>query len=252
MGDKDKSVEAQQEILNHTIDGKPDSPAVQVLMSDEFLKMSDVDAAQVGKALREIVRGEMDDKMEIMFHKFLEYVDKRDKERDKFEEDRLKWFQQKIDEANKLKVSGSAKDTLDAKSAEMAKRVREKVTAESATAILEFKKKVSDAPKILYASSGKPMRTRRGIRYEPEVYKRVVGNRSFSWVFPINKPVMVPDFILKELLARKEKETDFERLDTQLKKMDQWEEAVKIDSAIDPMKADDAINLGQSFMEKGE
>jgi hypothetical protein len=252
MGNKDKPIEAQQEVLNSTIDNKPDSPALQALMSDKFLKMSDVEAAQVGKALREVVRGELDDQMGAMFNKFLEYVDKRDKERDKYEEDRLKWFQQKLDESSKLKVSGSAKDILDAKTSKMMKRVKEKVAAESATAILEFKKKVADSPKILYASSGKPVRTRRGIRYEPEVYKVVVGNRSFSWVFPINKPILVPDFILKEFIARKEKETEFEKLDTQLKKMEQWDNAVSVDPSIDWKKADDAVNLGQSLVAKGE
>ncbi len=249
--EKLRTSQEQDEFLDREIDLAPekqDNPALQTLFSQEFLHMSDKDAAEVAKKVSELVRGTVTKEVESQFSKFVEFMEERDKESRKFYSDQVKWLEEQVSKGNKLKKTGSDADKIKAKTIELNKRAREEAVAESVNAILKFQERVASAPSKTIIGMGKEIRTPQGRKVIPDVFTKIVGNKAYHYAFPPNKAVTYPDFIIDEYITKKEMGEKFGQLDAKLKEFPDFKEVIKVDPSVDPSRVSGAIEQGQQIV----
>lgn len=254
MTDKNKNQrtpQEQDEFLSREIDTAPekqDNPALKTMFSQEFLHMNDTEAAEVAKKVSELVRGTVTKEVESQFSKFVEYLEERDAESKKFYADQVKWLEEQVTKGNKLKKTGAEADKVKARTAAINKQAREEAMAEAATAILDFQERVAKAPPKTIIGMGVELRTPQGRRVVPDVFTKIVGNRAYHYVFPPNKAVTYPDFIVDEYIAKKEMGVKFGQLDSKLREFPEFKEVTKIDPSLDPRLIQGTIEQGQQIV----
>jgi hypothetical protein len=239
----------QQEILSKPIHplGSGEHQALQDMTKREFLSATDLQAAQIAKAVMEQVRGQLTQEDEDRFRRYQEFADKRDAEARKFEEDKMKWWDTQLAKIESLKKTGFDKDRIVAKAADMDRQAREESRAESADALIKFKQRCASAPKISIISPGLPVRTKEGVRYFPEVIKMIVGSSPQTFVLPINQVTELPDFIAKEYIARKDQKRVLDKLPEQLAKMEDFSKVTAIAPEVNPDRAINTTSYVQSL-----
>jgi len=222
MTDTDRGLhsEAEQaEILSKEVrlDGVGEDPVIKALVSDKFVDAPDHEAFDVGAALRDLIRGqarliENQKKQEEDLQKMRAWMVERDAAAKQFEEDPVKFAQDINSRADNLRVSGLAKDKVQAKFAQDVSKISREVQAQidmkAAEELQDFRAAINKADKVTIYSSGKQQRVRIGdsfdTRTEPETIDVAVGKKTFRWTLIPGKPNLVPDFIAKEYYARKE------------------------------------------------
>jgi hypothetical protein len=239
-----KSTGEQLETLSKPIHplGSNEHPAIQDLVSQDFIHAKDTEASVIAKAVMELVRGELTVEEEERWRKYQAFADARDAEARKFEADRMKWWEAQVAKMEKLKKTGFDKDKVIANAADKDRQAREEVRAESADALIRFKQRCAQAPKVTIVSGGIPIRTRSGIKYFPEVIKMIVGSTPQTFVLPMNQGVELPDFIATEYLARKNEKHVLDKLPEQLAKMEDFSKVTAIAPEVNP---DRSINNAQ-------
>ena len=224
---KDKGLHSkaeQKEILDKEVNptGEGEHPAVKAVLSDEFVKMSDQEALDVANALRLLVRGQADllknqQAQDEELRKIRERFAKMEESAKMWRDNPEKFAQMASDRADKVRLTGDAKDRMIAQGVNIWKQAREEANAEAAIEQLKFKERCANAPKVTIISPGKAWRTKVAeatfeTRYEPEVISMTVGNRIARWILQPNKPTEVPDFVAKEYFARKEKAAEMDKM----------------------------------------
>jgi len=239
----------QLEVLSKEIHplGSGEAPAIQDMMAKEFLSAKDTDAALIAKAVLELVKGELNEEDENRFKRYQEYADKRDAEARKFEEDKMKWWEEQVKKIESLKKTGFDKDKIVAKAADMDRQVREEARAEAADAWIKFEQRCAAAPRVSIISPGIPVRTKEGVKYFPEVIRMIVGTKPKEFVLPVNQIVELPDFIAKEYAVRKNQKHVLDRLPEQLSKMEDFSKVTAIAPEVDPDRALNNQNYIQSL-----
>jgi hypothetical protein len=208
----------QAEILSKPVrlDGKGEDPAIQALVDPSFVDMPDLQAAEIGAALRDLVRGVSDiraiqQKQDEDLRKMRQWMGERDEAAKRYEEDPVKFAMDLNDKADNLRVSGLAKDKIQAKASidivNYAKEAKAKADMSAAIELQNFKDRVAKAPQVTVYSSGKTQRLRVGDSFinKPiaETIDVAVGKKTFRWTLNPGKPALVPDFIAQEYYARK-------------------------------------------------
>jgi hypothetical protein len=229
----------QAEVLSKEIHplGSNEAPAIQDMISKDFLSAKDTDAALIAKAVLALVKGELSQEDEERFRKYQEYADKRDAEARKFEEDKMKWWEEQVKKIESLKKTGFDKDKIEAKAADLDRQARDEARAEAADAWLKFQQRIATAPKVRVISSGVPIRVKSGVRVIPEVLRKIVGSRKWEMVLPVDEEVELPDFIANERAARSKEKRVLDRLPEQLAKMEDYSKVVAVAPEVDPKRS---------------
>jgi len=254
MSKNQKRTEAERkEILNKqvNISGAGEAEVLQDLFSKEFIEADDRKAAQIAAGLKRLIDGYVDERFEEQMARFMAWAEEREREREKFEKDRIKWFEEQFSKMEKLKsVTETDKARSAARAQKIAEEAREEIQAESAAAQLEFQKRWHDSPKETITSSGIPVETRNGIVFEPEVLSIQVGTKTKHIVFYPDQPTEVPKFIADIYRERKNMGRELNKLDDALKissnnEMKNFDEIAKKFPEINPsgrIRPEDIIN----------
>jgi len=221
MTDTDRGLHTdaeQAEILSKPVrlDGVGEDPVIQALTDEKFVDMPDLEAASVGAMLRELIRGKAEDrktqqKMEEELRAMRAWMAERDEAAKQYEDDPVKFAMDVNNRADNLRVSGLARDKIQAKAGEdirnFAKEAKAKADMTAAIELQNFRDKVAKAPKVTVYSSGKQQRLRVGDSFVtkslPETIDVAVGKKTFRWTLNPGKPAQVPDFIATEYYNRK-------------------------------------------------
>ena len=231
------------EVLNAEVrsDGVGEHPAVQALLADEFSKADDLEAARIARAVYKLIAPEMDKKAEVVFDerfaKYMAWAEAREKERQKDDDDRMKWMEEQITKADKLRATSEYdKAKIAVKTQEMFANAKAEAIAEAADAKLKFAEKCARAPKVQITSYGRPIRTRNGIQYVPEVIKMIIGTQAVGFALKVGEPTEVPDFIATEYANRRREATRLNTLNTDLSadNMKRFEDVAAKHPEIDP------------------
>ena len=238
----EKTVE-NPEVLNAEVrsDGVGEHSAVQTLLSDKFQEADDLEAARIARAVYKLIATDMDKRMEVEFDerftKYMAWAEAREKERQKYDDDRMKWMEEQIAKADKLRpASEYDKAKVAVKTQEMFANAKAEAMAEAANAKLKFAEKCARAPKVQITSYGRPIRTRNGIQYVPEVINMIIGTQAVGFTLKVGEPTEVPDFIAAEYAHRRRESTRLNQLSTDLSadNMKRFEDVAKRHPEIDP------------------
>jgi len=226
--DKGLHSEAEQaEILNKEVrlDGVGEDPVIQGLVSDEFVDMPDQEAADIGQALRDLIRGQAEllknqQRQDEDMRKMRAWMQEREETAQQFREDPVKFAQDINARAENLRVTGVAKDKIQAKFANdriaYAREMKAKADMKTAIELQEFRDKISKAPKVTVYSSGKQQRLRVGDSFVTKPIAETIdvafGGKTFRWTLPPGKPTQVPDFIARDYYSRKEMDVERDKL----------------------------------------
>lgn len=204
----------QEEILHKEVNptGEGEHPAIKAVVSDEFATMSDEDAFDVAKALRDLIRGQaallknqqaQDEEVRKIQQRFAEIEDANKR----WQEDPAKFAAEASVKADKVRLTGAEKERAIAEGVRIQREAIEVANAEAMDELLRFRQKCANAPKTIIASGGKHWRTKAGDGYkdvvEAEVIRVSVGKKIFQWKLMPDEPTEVPDFIAQEYWARK-------------------------------------------------
>lgn len=229
-------------------------PAVKDLASEKFLEGDDLEAARIAKAVYKLVAGELTQEFEDRFAKYMEWADKREREAQKFEADRQKWFEDLMEKGNKLRATSEYDKTQVAiKTQRMFDQARTEAIAEAADAKLKFSQRCAAAPKVTITSYGIPLRTRNGVIYEAEVIPMVVGTTIVKFALPVGVPTEVPDFVAAEYSRRKREAVKLKELDADLSatNLQEFDKVAAKHPEIDPrggmntMSGEDILKLAE-------
>lgn len=241
-----KSVAEQAETLNKPIrmDGVGEDPAIQALVSEDFLKMSNQDALAVATAVAKLVYGSIEKDLT----KLTERMAKMDEDQRRWMEDRDRWLAE-MDKRMESTLRSSSGQKAAAKGADLMKQAMEEVKAEAINRRLMIDAKVANAKKVLVSSQGIPVKVRVGdsveTRYDPEV----IRYEHLTYVLKRGVPVEVPDFIYEDWVKRQAqvKEKD-DKLQEALKKMGDFRDVVRAAPEVDP---EYASTVQQQISNKG-
>jgi len=222
------------EILNSTIDptGQHDQPVIAAVMSKEkFAEGSNVEAANIAIALKELLSGQKMMGEEVA--RIRQHMAKIDEDAHKWEEDRQKFLDDLRAQGDKLRVTGERLDSLKAGAVDEVQRLVAEAKAEIPNDRKRFDEDVARSPKVKIASPGKLIMVREQGAIVGKIIPEEVRIKHRIWVLPPGQEVEVPQIVADTLRSRRlsEQETQ-ERKDVLQSNLEDKEVAKRM-SAID-------------------
>ena len=227
-----KSVGEQADTLEKPIrmDGVGEDPAIQALVSDDFVKMSNQDALAVATAVAKLVYGNIEKDLV----KLTDRMVKMDDDQRRWMEDRDRWIKE-MDARMERTLKSSDGEKAAAKGSDLMKQAMEEVKAEAVQRRLAIDARVANARKITVSSQGVPVRVRIGdsfdVKYDPEV----IRYEHLTYVLRRGEYVEVPDFIYEDWMKRQAQVRDRDdKLKNALKKMGNFDDVIRAAPEVDP------------------
>jgi len=232
------TVAEQQAILDKEINtsGVGEAPAVQALLSDDFVHMNDMDAAAVAIAVAKIVRGvlkeELDGTMGAMKAKLAEM----EKTAKAWEEDRLKFAQDMYNLAEKNKVTDREKvPGIEVKGAELLQKAREEAQAAAIIRRDQINDRVRRAPTVKIMHPGHEKTVRIGGAKQTVVEPHQIRFEHLTYTLPPNKLVDIPDFIANAYMEEQEKAQERNKLKEVLRDgRNHFGKVIQVEPAVNP------------------
>lgn len=200
----------EAEILNKKINptGEGEHEAIKALMSPEFERMSNLDAAQVALMLQEIVRGQNSllanyEQTNIQIARIMERQDQVDREVAARLEAQNKFVEEILDRAEDLKRTGEANDKLIAHGVAQFQEARSKAVANKAAKNIAFRQKIASEPKQMVISPGQLISTMDHGHQVTKILPEEVRISDMRWVLPPGVPVEVPVTVAEVLAQRR-------------------------------------------------
>lgn len=201
MTKKKNKQEALEKQVN--MSGQGEDPAVQALLSDDFVEGSNVEASQIAMAINRILHGmEM---QQAQMNKVVERMDKMDEDALRREEANKKYIEEVLDKAEKLKLTGEEKDKVQAKGIALAQNAIKVAKAEAVQMRLEFEERLKNEPKETVKSFGEPIYVMEHGQQTMKIVPEVVRIKHKKWVLPINQEIEVPKSVADYLRVKKER-----------------------------------------------
>ena len=199
----------EQETLNRTIDttGNDPDPAVNALMSDDFIKMSNLDAAQIALALQQIIRDQnslltmaKENSEEII--RLKERQEKIDKEAEaRFNAQRGE-IADILNRAEKLKAKGDKKDRLIAKGVKQYQIAVQNARASKTVDRLAFERKLAAEPQEYVVAHGRLITTIEGGQQVAKILPEEIRIKHKVWYLQPGIPTKVPASVAATLRNR--------------------------------------------------
>jgi paraquat-inducible protein B len=192
--------------INPSGEGEPE--AIKALMSPEFEKMSNLDAAQVALLLQEIVRGQNSllanyEQTNVQIARIMERQDQVDREIAERMEEQKKFVEDVLDRAESLKRTGEAQDKLIAQGLAQYEQARQTAVAKRATKNLAFRETLKNEPKVVVISPGQLVTTMDHGHQVTKIIPEEVRIADLRWVLPPGIPVEVPQTVAGVLEQRR-------------------------------------------------
>lgn len=179
-------------------------PAVQAVLSDDFAKATDLDGVEIALLLQQILQGQNSllakyDEHSQEIAKLKQMMSNTD-ERIKTEmTSQKKEIQEVLDRAEKLKLTGEAKDKLIAKASQEYTKEVQKARARNSLNLLKFHEAVAHMPTETVISPGQFIMTRQGQSIIPRLIPEEIRIKDMVWRLPPNTPVEVPKIVAERL-----------------------------------------------------
>jgi hypothetical protein len=228
----------QQAILDKPVNptGVGEDQAIKDLLSDKFVGMNDMDAAQIAIAVAKIVRGvlkeELDGTMGAMQNKIAEMEKTAQLANDNI----MKYAQDMYNLAEKNRVTDREKvPGLEVKGAELMAKAREEARAAAIIRKAEIDDMVKRAPTIKLMHSGHEKTVRVGGVKQTIVEPHIIRFEHLTYKLPPNEMVDIPDFIAKAYMEEQEKAKERNKLREVLKDgKNHYGKAIQADPVVDP------------------
>jgi hypothetical protein len=192
--------------INPSGEGEPE--AIKKLMSPEFEKMSNMDAAQVALLLQEIVRGQNSllanyEQTNVQIARIMERQDQADREIAERLEEQKKFVEEVLDRAESIRRTGEEKDKLIAQGVAQYQEARATAVAKRAAKNIAFREKISKEPKVMVISPGQLVSTMDHGHQVTKILPEEVRIADMRWVLPPGVPVEVPRTVAGVLEQRR-------------------------------------------------
>jgi hypothetical protein len=194
------------EVLNRPADTS--NEAVKALLSPEFERMSNMDAAGIALLLQEIVRGQNSllaryDETNIEIARIREKQEKVDQEIAERLEANKKFIEEVLDRAESLKRTGEAHDKLVAQGVAAYQQAKINATADIAAKNLMFDQKLASDEKVTVMWPGQLVTTMEHGQQVVKIIPEEVRIRHRVWVYPPGQAVEVPKTVAQFLDQRR-------------------------------------------------
>lgn len=195
-------------------DGVGEDPAVKALLSDDFVKGSNVQALEIASSIQQLVRGMniMQEKFSDQFSKIHKRMDEMDKAAEAWEKDKQKFIE---DVLSKSPPTGD-KDV--AKGVETYRNALNEAKAQVVYDRLSFDKAIASMPTVTVVSPGELVTVVEGGRPVNKFMNEVVNIKHRKWVLPVGQAVEVPKLVAEVLNQRRRTQMEQEEREQLLSK----------------------------------
>ena len=185
--------QAERERLNSPVrmDGAGEDRVVQEMLSDNFVKAKDTEAAYIAKALAELLTGQQMTTDQI--NKLMSRFERIERAQEAWENDKQK-FLDDIDARSRALLTNDPhkKDKYAAEFMSAAKEAREQAVAQESMSRIMFHQQMESEPKETITSSGIMEIYREGESLIPRVMPEVISIKDRKWVLMPGVPTEVP------------------------------------------------------------
>lgn len=210
MPRKKKVTINEEEILNRPVDtdGSDPNPAVNALMDEDFIKMSNFDASQIALVLQQIVRGQ-NSLLSLAQQNSEDIARLKEKQAliDKEAEARFASQRNEIEEilnkSEKLKATGEHKDKIIAQGVQQYQLAKQNARASKAVDKLAFEQKLAAEPQEYVVSPGQLITTMQGNQQVARIIPEELRIKHKVWYFQPGVPTKVPASVAATLRARR-------------------------------------------------
>lgn len=230
MAKKSKStstsnITKEQEALNKPVDmaGGNVDPAINALVSEDFIKMSNFDATEIALILQDIVRGQASllslakENSEAIV-RLKERQDKIDMETIARMERQRKEIEEIMDQAESLKATGIKKDQIVASGVKMYQEALQNARASKSVDRLAFEKKLAAEAKETVVSPGQLVTVREGQQIVSKIIPEEVRIKHKLWLLQPGVPTVVPQSVADALRRRRTSQEQTTKLQNMLGK----------------------------------
>ena len=191
------------------------SPAVKALLSEEFPSLPDAKATEIALALQQLVRGQasilenlstQSQELERLRARMAEY----DETAARWKADQAAFVESVSNQADKLRVTGDAKDRLIAKAAQDFQTRIAVERAKIASSRIAFEQQIAAMPKVIVRHSGVVVTLNENGGSVQKLEPLTIRIKHMTWVLPPNQDVEVPYIVGERLreMAISDQETD--------------------------------------------
>lgn len=183
--------------------------AVREMLDPSFITQTDSQQIDLRVALQTIMRGVTLTQDQIAVQsaevaKLKERMVKVDKEAAKYQTDRDRYVENVWDRADKLKLTGKARDELIAKEMQKFGKLKQNIAASNATDQLQFHAVIARQKKVVVVSAGKLVIQSRNGQQIPVLEPEVIRIKDMQWVLMPGVATEVPQ-IVADLLSQKKR-----------------------------------------------
>ncbi len=205
----------ESEKLNAPINpsGEGELPAVQALLDDDFVNLSDFKASEIALVLQQIVRGQ--NSLLTLAQNNSDEINRlkaKMESNDKFLEGRFNdqkgEIEEILDRASSLKAVGSKKDKIVAQGAQMFSQAIVEAKAQAAVSKLQFEEMLRRQPKVTVVSPGVWIQIRNGQSLENKLIPEEIRIKHLRWLLPPGIPVDVPKAVADQLADRRKSQIE--------------------------------------------
>ncbi len=218
---KTNEIEQLNKVVNME-GGNPD-PAVNALVSDDFLTLKNIDAAQIALILQDIVRGQQSlmslaqDNADAIV-RLKERQDKIDLEAEARAATQRKEIEEILDQAQSLKATGVKKDEIIAKGVKQYQAELQKARAGQAVDRLAFERKLAAEKQETVVSPGQLITVREGQQLVSKLIPEEVRIKHKVWLLAPGVPTLVPASVADMLRRRHKSQEETNQLKEMLGK----------------------------------
>jgi len=199
----------QAEQLNKIVNmsgGNPD-PAINALVSQDFIQMSNLDASQIALILQQLVRGQ--DSLLSLAQQNSEEIVKLKEKQDKIDKEAEARFQSQrgeiediLNRAEKLKVKGDKKDKLIAKGVEQYQKAVQNARANKTLDRLSYEKKLAAEPQEFVVAHGQLITTIERGQQVAKILPEEIRIKHKVWFLQPGIPTKLPQSVAQVLRDR--------------------------------------------------
>jgi hypothetical protein len=209
MPRKKKITITEEETLNQTVDttGNDPNPAINALVNEDFIQMSNLDATQIALVLQQIVRGQnslltmaQQNSEEII--KLKERQERIDKEAEARFAAQRNEIADVLNRAEKLKAKGDKKDRLIANGVNQYQKAVQLARANKTVDRLAFEKKLAAEPQEYVIAHGKLITTIENGQQTAKILPEEIRIKHKIWYLQPGIPTKVPASVAQVLRDR--------------------------------------------------
>jgi hypothetical protein len=211
--DQQAAYEAEQfhRPINPT--GEGELPAVQALLDEDFVKMTDLAATDIALVLQQILRGqnsllasaeENAREINILKAKMAE----RDQNLESRMNEQRSEIEEILDRSTKLKAVGDKKDKIIAQGAQLYTKAIQEARVKNSISKKQFEDQLKRQKQITVISPGVLMTIREGQTLIPKIVPEEIRLRHLRFLLPPGVPTNVPQSVAEQLENRRKSQAE--------------------------------------------